>query len=103
MKHSTRFTRQLLGVTTAGIVAIGFAGNVHAVDAKAEAEAGTQAGATASTHMGSTGTANTNAQWQGAATKGDARAAARMNAKGAEKKHDGSAELEAAAPTKRKP
>lgn len=101
MKHDTRYPRQLLSVISAGIVAAAFTGNVYAAGAKAEA--GTQAGATAGAHMGATGTANTNAQWQSGATKGDARAAARMSATGAEKKHDGSVELEASAPAKRKP
>lgn len=101
MKQDNRFTRQLLSVITAGLMVYGFAGNAYAAGAKAGAA--TQAGATAGTHMGESGTANTNAQWQGDAAKGDARAAVRMNAKGAENKHGGSADLEGAASTKLKP
>lgn len=101
MKQDIRFTRQLLSVITAGLMVTVFAGNAYATGAKTEAA--TQAGATAGTHMSGSGTANSNAQWQSDAAKGDARAAVRMNAKGAENKHDGSADIEAAASAKRKP
>jgi hypothetical protein len=90
MKQNAQQIRtQLLTVIMAGVAGVGFAaaataagvgGGVNAnVGAGAQVVAPeAQAGGSADVHMSPSGSENSNAQWQGGATRGADRAAARM-------------------------
>jgi hypothetical protein len=88
MKQNAQIRTQLLTVIMAGVASVGFAaaataagvgGGVNTnVGAGAQVAPEAQAGGSADAHMSTTGSENSNAQWQGGATQGADRAAARM-------------------------
>ena len=78
--------------TTATAAGIGGGANVNAgVGAGVTAPDTAQAGGAADAHMSSSGSANSNAQWQSGATRGSDRAAERTNADGADLEAAGTA------------
>ena len=99
MKQNTQQVRtQLLALimaglaTTATAAGIGGGANVNAgVGAGVTAPDTAQAGGAADAHMSSSGSANSNAQWQSGATRGSDRAAERTNADGADLEAAGAA------------
>jgi hypothetical protein len=96
---------RLMTALMAGVASIGFATAATAagvgvgVNAGAGVQVGApvkaQAGGVAGAQMSTSGSANSNAQWQSGATQGGDRAAERMNAKGADMTQPTDAELEA--------
>ena len=109
MKQNAQQVRtKLLTLIMAGVAGAGFAAAATAagIDGGINANVGTgatvsapdttQAGGTADAHMSTSGSANSNAQWQSGATRGADRAAERMNTHGAEMTQSGGADLEAA-------
>lgn len=90
---------KLLGLMMAGMAGVGLASAATAagMGAGANAQVGSgaeRAGVTAGEHMSTSGSTNSNAQWQDGATQGADRAAARMSTYGADAKQAG-ATLEA--------
>lgn len=78
------------------VLMAGFATAATAAGVGVNANAGSQAGGNAETHMSPAGSANSNAQWQDGAAKGTDRAAERMSPKGADMKQSVDAEPDAA-------
>lgn len=97
MKRAQQIPARLVTSIMAVAASIGLATSALAAGGGASANvgAGSQAGATAGTHMSPSGAANTNAQWQAGATQGADRAADRMSPYGAEMKQAGDAEAAA--------
>lgn len=106
MKKAQPIRTQLVTVLMAGVASIGLATAATAagvgvgVNAGAGAQVGAPAkahtGGAAEAHMSTSGSANSNAQWQSGATRGADRAAERLDAKGAGMTQSTDAELEAA-------
>jgi len=94
---------RLVTALMAGVASIGFATAATAAgvgvnagaDAQLESPVKAQTGGTAEAHMSTSGSANSNAQWQSGATRGGDRAAERLDAKGAGMTQSTDAELEA--------
>ena len=95
MKHNAQQVRpKLLTLIMAGVAGAGFAAAAVAAETgagiNANVDAGTtfsapgtaRAGGAAEAHMSTSGSANSNAQWQSGATRGEDRAAERMNTHG---------------------
>jgi hypothetical protein len=101
MKHYAQQVRaRLLTVIMAGVAGIGLASAATAAGVSAGANAsvgsGAQAaGVTAEEHMSTSGSANSNAQWQDGATQGADRATDRTGTYGADMKQSGGAVVEA--------
>lgn len=74
--------------------AAGVGGGAH-VGAGTTMPGAAQAGGSADSHLSTSGSANTNAQWQNGAVRGADRADERKNAKGAELPQSDGADLEA--------
>ena len=108
MQKTQAIHTRLVTALMAGAASIGFATAATAAgvgvnagaDAQLESPVKAQTGGTAEAHMSTSGSANSNAQWQGGATQGGDRAAERMNAKGADVTQPTDAELEAAGKAK---
>ncbi|MDP1645398.1 MAG: hypothetical protein Q8K35_08400 [Thiobacillus sp.] len=109
MKQNTQQIRtKLLTVIMAGVAGVGFATAATAagvgVDVNTNVSAGAQvaapnnaqAGGSADAHMSTSGSANSNAQWQSGATRGADRAAERMGTNVDGLKQSTTAEFEAA-------
>jgi hypothetical protein len=107
MKQNAQQVRtKLLTLIMAGVAGAGLAAAAPAAETgtgiDARVDAGTtvsapdtaQAGGAADAHMSPSGNANSNAQWQSGATRGEDRAAERMSAHGTGMKQSG-ANLEA--------
>lgn len=103
-QNSQQIRTKLLTVIMAGVAGVGFATAATAAGVGANVGAGTevtapdkaQAGGSADAHMSTSGSANTNAQWESGATRGADRAAARMDTNVDALEQTTAAELEAA-------
>ena len=100
-QYAQQVRTQLLTLIMAGVAGAGLATTATAAGIGGHAEVGAgaslpapdtaQAGGAADAHMSSSGSANSNAQWQSGATRGAGRAAERMNADGADLEATGTA------------
>lgn len=106
MKQNIQQLRpKFLTLILAGVAGAGFAAAAVAAETgsgiNANVEAGptfpapgtAQAGGAADTHMSTSGNASSNAQWQSGATRGEDRAAERMNTHGTELRQSAGADL----------
>jgi len=105
MKQNAQQVRpKFLTLIMAGVAGAGFAAAAAAetgTGINANVDAGTtfsapgtaQAGGAAETHMSTSGSANSNAQWQSGATRGEDRAAEHMNTHSTELRQSAGADL----------
>jgi hypothetical protein len=108
MRNVLQIRTQLLTVIMAGVAGVGLATGASAASVgagvKANVGAGAQvappdtaqAGGSADAHMSTSGSANTNAQWQSGATRGADRAAERLGTTSEEAEQTAPTDLEAA-------